>query len=74
MIEDVFQHQLGIFAEDIQLKFDLAIEGQQMFSERIDRVDLQVDKVKKAVESVAASLTAHRHDTEAHRGYQVQEN
>lgn len=88
-IGDIFKHQLGIFAEDVQHKFDLLIEGQQSLVERIDRMEFElkddVNKIdrrltsvdvslSKKIDNVAESLDAHRRDTEVHRGYQVRED
>lgn len=81
-IEDVFKHQLGIFAEDVQHKFDLVIEGQQMLAERMDRLEVRTENLEALGEKhsgqlngIASDLAAHRQDTEAHRrGYQIRED
>ena len=59
-IEGLFTHQLGIFAEDVQHKFDLVIEGQQLLSERMDHMKTElksdIDRVDKRLTSVDGSL------------------
>ena len=78
-IEGLFARQIGVMEENVQHKFDLLVEGQQMLVERMDRLetDLRADirKVDDRVTSVAADLAAHRADTEGHRGaYRVRED
>ena len=87
-IKEIFTHQLGIFADDVQHKFDLVIEGQQSLSEQMDRMksDLKSDldrvdkrltsvdgRLSEKIDGVAADLKTHRADTEAHRSYGVRE-
>ena len=87
-IEEIFKHNMGIMSEDIQHKLDIVVEGHQMLSEKIDRLDgrmdgldgrmdrleVRLDRVESKVDDVAADLSAHRADTEAHHGvYRVRE-
>ena len=77
-IETLLVSQLGGVEESIQHKLDLVVEGQQLLSERMDRLetDLREDirRVDGTVTCVGADLSAHRGDTEGHRGaYQVRE-
>jgi uncharacterized protein (UPF0335 family) len=74
-------------SEDFQHKLDIVAEGRQMLSEKLDRVEGQLEqridrvekrinevdaKLSKKIDAVAADLAAHRADTEIHRtGYQV---
>jgi hypothetical protein len=68
--------------DEVQHKFDLVIEGQQMQVERLDCVEQRVESVEKIVvqqsgqiQGIAADLKAHRRDTEAHHGvYGVRED
>jgi hypothetical protein len=78
-IEEIFKHHVGIMAEDFQHKLDIVIEGHQMLSEKIDRVETslgeRLDRVENKVDAVAADLSAHRKDTEAHGPvYRVKES
>jgi hypothetical protein len=73
-----FQRYLGIVDENFQHKLDLVVEGQQMLGERMDRMGVElkqdISKVDQRVTAVAADLSAHRKDTEAHHGvYRVKE-
>ena len=73
-----FQGYLGIVEENFQHKLDLVVEGQQMLAERMDRLGVElkqeIRKVDQRVTSVAAEISAHRKDTEAHHGvYRVKE-
>jgi hypothetical protein len=73
-----FQRYLGIVEENFQHKLDLVVEGQQMLAERMDRMEVElkqeISKVDQRVTAVAADLSAHRKDTEAHHGvYRVKE-
>ncbi len=73
------EHQTGIISEDFQHKLDIVVEGHQMLSEKIDRVESslggRLDRVEKKVDAVAADLSAHRKDTEAHGPvYRVKES
>ncbi len=76
---------LEILLEDIRSKFDLVLEGHEVLrseirelgrktDERFDLVDLKIETLNKKVDAVAADLSAHRADTEAHHGvYRVKE-
>ena len=73
------KHQMGIMSEDFQHKLDIVVEGHQMLSEKIDRVEAtlgaRLDRVESKVDAVAADLAAHRADTEAHGTvYRVKES
>jgi uncharacterized membrane-anchored protein len=80
-IEEMFKHHMGIMSEDFQHKLDIVVEGHQMLSEKIDRVEdrlerveVRLERVEGKVDAVAADLSAHRADTEAHHGvYRVRE-
>ena len=74
--------EIGVLMEDVQHKFDIVVVGHQMLSEKIDRVEgtltKRIDEVEASlshsIAAVAANLSAHRNDTEAHRGvYRVGE-
>ena len=82
VLSEDFQHKLSIVAEGQQL----LVERLDRFEERVDtrmdaldhsimRVDVKIDDVEKRmtkkIDAVAADLTAHRADTESHRGYKV---
>jgi hypothetical protein len=77
-IVEEFRHQIGVQREDSQHKLDLVVEGQQMLAEKLEatRSELKADigKIDQRVIAVAADLSAHRRDTEAHRkGWRVRE-
>lgn len=77
-IEELFKHHLGLFAEDVQHKFELVIEGQQALSERMERMEngirADIARVESGVSAVAAGLSVHRRDGEAHSRYQIGED
>lgn len=63
------------FPEDFQHKLDNVVEGRQMLSDKIDRIDgrmdrldERMDRLENKVDAIAADLGAHRADTEAHHG------
>ena len=68
-IDSIIARHIGTFADSIQHKLDLIVEGQQMLSEKIDRsnTDLaqRIDCVKHKLDAVAAET---RGNTEAIRG------
>jgi hypothetical protein len=88
MSED-FQHKLDIVVEGHQMladKIDLVDTTltvrldrvETSLTARLDRVETtltaRLDRVENKVDSVAADLSAHRADTEAHHGvYRVKE-
>ena len=77
--EDKIQHSLDLFVNHIDVKIGLLGEGQQMLAERLDRVEhelkQEIGKVDLRVTRLAADLSAHRADTEAHHGvYRVKES
>jgi uncharacterized coiled-coil protein SlyX len=59
-IDSMIARHVGTFAESVQHKLDLVVEGHQMLSERIDRVDARLDKrmdcLEHKLDSVAAKL------------------
>jgi hypothetical protein len=90
-IESMIARHVGAFADSIQHKLDIVVEGHQMLSEKIDRVEMRLDKrmdclehklvavaaetnantiaiqhLSAKIDAVAADLSAHRRDTEAH--------
>jgi outer membrane murein-binding lipoprotein Lpp len=77
---------LQILLEDIRSKFDLVLEGHAALDKKIDtRFDelnekiehnsFKIDTLNKKIDSVAADLSAHRKDTEAHGTvYRVKED
>jgi hypothetical protein len=66
-IDGMIARRVGTFAESIQHKLDLLVEGQQILSEKIDRVktDLEhrIECVEHKLDAVAADFSAHRADT-----------
>jgi len=57
-IKEEFRHQLGIQSEAFQCKLDLVVEGHQLLSEKLDRVeerlDGRIDCVVRKLDTVAA--------------------
>ncbi|WP_366919045.1 hypothetical protein [Geobacter sp.] len=88
-IEELFKRHIGVLSEDFQHKLDLVVEGQQMLAEKLEltktelkdeirKVDQRLTMVEARLEqkmdAVAADLSAHRADTEAHHEvYRVKE-
>jgi len=66
-----FQHHVGILTEDFQHKLQIVAEGHQMLSEKLDRVE---ENLENKIGAVAVDLAAHRADTEGHKkGYMVRD-
>jgi len=90
-IDSMIARHVGSFADSVQHKLDLVVEGHQMLSEKLDRVEERLDKridclehkldavaaetsnntvairgLSIKIDAVAADLSAHRQDTEAH--------
>ena len=67
-VKTEFRHQFQIHSEPVMRKLDPFIEGNQMLSEKIDRMeqrlDGRLDCVLSKLDTVAADLSAHRADTE----------
>ena len=72
-IESMISRHIGVFADSIQHKLDLVVEGHQLFSEKIDRVeqrlDGRIDCVIRKLDAVAAKgdATAAKIDSVAAR-------
>ena len=77
-IDSMIARHIGVFAESVNHKFDILVEGHQMLSEKIDRVearlDARIDCVVKKLdaaaaqgEATAAKLDALAADLAAHR-------
>jgi len=78
-IKEEFSHQLGIQTESVHHKLDLVVEGHQMLSEKIDSVKTELEQkiscVEGKLDAVAADISAHRADSEAHdKVYKVKED
>ena len=73
-IESMISRHVGAFADSIQHKLDLVVEGHQMLSEKIDRVeerlDARIDCVVRKLDAVAAqgNSTAAKLDAVAAQG------
>jgi hypothetical protein len=72
------EHHMDLLMDNFDHKLDLMVEDQQMLVERLDRMELEIKeeilKVDRRITTLAADLTAHRADTEAHHGmYRVKE-
>ena len=77
-IKGELQHQLTVQREDFQKQLTFVGEGFQMLSEKIDCVETRLDKrmdcLEHKLDAVAADLSAHRADAEAHPSvYRVKE-
>ena len=70
-----FHNWISVQGEYFQHKLDLVVEGFQMLAEKIDQFEIKLDQVGTGLDGVAASIAAHRMDTEAHPGlYRVKEH
>jgi len=71
------QTHLEILLEEIRSKFDLVLEGHEALHAKIDEYRRESnekhDLTTFLLKAIAADLTAHRSDTEAHVRYQVRE-
>jgi hypothetical protein len=66
-----FQQYLGVIVESFDHKLTAVAEGHQMLSEKLVRVE---SNLVQKIDKIAAEVTAHRIDTEAHLGiYRVKE-
>uniref|UniRef100_C6E0J4 Uncharacterized protein n=1 Tax=Geobacter sp. (strain M21) TaxID=443144 RepID=C6E0J4_GEOSM len=80
------KENLEVILEQMNSKFDLVFEGHAVLrneirevsrkaDERFDLVDFKIETLNKKIDAVAADLSAHRADTEAHHGvYRVMES
>ena len=77
-IDSMIARHVGVFAESVNHKFDIRVEGHQMLSEKIDRVEARLDAridcvvnkldaVAAQGEATAAKLDALSADLSAHR-------
>jgi ABC-type transporter Mla subunit MlaD len=70
-IDSMIARHVGVFAESVQRKFDILVEGHQMLSEKLDRVEMRLDNridcVVQKLDAVAAqgNATAAKLDTVA---------
>ena len=58
VVSENFKHHVGMLSEDFPHKLDIVVEGQQMLSEKIDRLEVRVDVVEvnlsRSLDTVAA--------------------
>ena len=83
---DLFQRYVSVVAENSDHKLSLVSEGHQMLFDKLEvieasirQVDSKVDRVELSLTDklnrIAADVSAHRADTEAHSGvYRVKES
>jgi len=55
-IKKEFRHQLGVQSENFQHKLDLVVEGHQMLSEKMDRMEARYDSRMDCLENKKAML------------------
>jgi 3-phenylpropionate/cinnamic acid dioxygenase small subunit len=66
-----FDHQITLQTEGFQHGLAVVSEAHQMLSEKLERVETGLSE---KIDRIATDLSAHRADTEAHRGvYLVKE-
>jgi hypothetical protein len=76
------KEHLEVLLEDIKSKFDLVLEGhdairhelqesRQELNGKIDMNSFLIKILDKKIDAVANDLSAHRADTEVHRGYKA---
>ncbi|MBN2108000.1 MAG: hypothetical protein JW832_11295 [Deltaproteobacteria bacterium] len=65
---DALRHELQETRQELNEKIDMNSFAIKGLEKRIDGVE---DNLTKKIDAVAADLTAHRADTEVHRGYKV---
>ena len=53
-IDELFTRRIGAFAEDVQHKFDLVIEGQQGLDQRLGRVEAGLERVEVRLDRIIA--------------------
>jgi len=62
-IDGMIARHVGAFADSIQHKLDIVVEGHQMLAEKIDRVEMRLDKrmdcLEHKLDAVAAETSAH---------------
>ena len=73
-----FYSWIGAQGERFEDQLELIVEGHQMLSEKIDRLETRIDGIEhglgRKIDRLAADLFEHVKDTEAHRGiYGVKE-
>jgi hypothetical protein len=73
-----FQRYIGIVSEGFDHKLGIFAEGHQFLAEKLDRIETRIDLVEsnlvRKIDTIAADISVHRADTEAHHGlYLVKE-
>ena len=53
-IDELFTRRIGVFAEDVQRKFDLLIEGQQGLDQRLGRIEAGLERVEVRLDRIIA--------------------
>ncbi len=60
-LESLMAHQIGVMEENVQHKFDLVVEGQEMLVERMDRMEMElrgdIHKLDEGLTRVEVRLT-----------------
>lgn len=52
IIEAMMTRVVGVFAEDVQYKFHLLVEGQQMLGDKVNRLEGRMDSMAMRLERV----------------------
>ena len=74
-VTENFKQHVGSMFVDFHNKLDIVIEGHQMLANKIDRMEVRLERIGDKANIVATDLAAHRADTEAHGPvYRVKES
>ena len=57
-IDGMIARHVGVFADSIQHKLDIVVEGHQMLSEKIDHVEARLDKRMDCLEHKLVAVAA----------------
>lgn len=57
-IEAMMTRVVGVFAEDVQRKFEILGEGQQMLAQRMDRLDGRMEGIEVRLERVEVRVVS----------------
>ena len=70
-----FKHHVGAMYEGFQHKLDIIVEGHQMLTEKIDRMEVRLERVEDKVDAVSTDVATHKVNTVAHGTvYRVKES
>ncbi len=65
-IIEEFRRHTGIILEELDKRINFVIEGQEVLTQRVDKIDSRLSNLETKVDNIHEELISHRDNTELH--------